>query len=106
MLFQILANFFPVLGAFFPYVRLPFLFILAIIGLAWIFTLKARGSIDIAKHRILPGPSPLPLVGNLMEFTGKHPNSMIEGCMSKHVKIDCNLFNLPLQNPTIWFPKG
>ena len=68
---------------------LPAVFIFAITGLVWIFTVKARGSIDVAKHRLLPGPPPSPLIGNLMEFSGKHPNYMIEGCMSKQM----NYFN-------------
>ena len=83
---HVLANSYPILGAILLYVRLPALFILGIIGLVWIFTMKARGSIDMTKHRLLPGPPPLPLVGNLMEFSGKHPNAMIEGTMSKRMR--------------------
>ena len=101
MLPQVLANSFPLLGAILLYVRLPVFFILAIIGVVWIVTLKARGSIDMAKHRVLPGPPPLPLVGNLMEFSGKHPNAIIEGSMSKRVKT-VHLLNLPPQSLTIY----
>ena len=86
MLPDTLANALPFLSAVIIYVRLPALFILVIIGLLWIFTVKARGSIDMAKHRALPGPTPLPIIGNVMEFSGKYPNSMIEGCMSKLIK--------------------
>ena len=82
MLPDVLANALPFLSAVFIYVRLPALFILVIIGLLWIFTVKARGSIDMAKHRALPGPPPLPIIGNVMEFSGKYPNSMIEGSKS------------------------
>ena len=92
MLPQVLANSFPLLGAILLYVRLPVFFILAIIGVVWIVTLKARGSIDMAKHRVLPGPPPLPLVGNLMEFSGKHPNSIIEGSMSKRTDPESDLY--------------
>ena len=66
-------------------IGLPAVFIFAITGLLWIFTTKARGSIDVAKHGLLPGPPPSPLIGNLMEFSGRHPNYMIEGCMGKHM---------------------
>ena len=86
MLPDVLANALPFLSAVIIYVRLPALFILLIIGLLWIFTVKARGSIDMAKHRALPGPPPLPVIGNVMEFSGKYPNSMIEGSMSKVIR--------------------
>ncbi len=40
---------------------------------------------DIEKHRKIPGPRPLPLFGNTLEFGWGDPNDMLSGAQGKWI---------------------
>ena len=67
------------------FIRLPVFLVAGLYGLIWLWTKHAQRRFDIEKHRKIPGPRPLPLFGNTLEFGWGDPNDMLSGAQGKWI---------------------